>query len=138
MNIFVRHSEKCHEKQDYYHAFNHGAHATPLFHDKEDFERFLTLLYIANNTGHFILRDMKTADIFATMRMRALVDIALIALCLTVFILSYAIANRMERSISSTKSARLCHVLQSQIRTHWHSLCWNISSQTSAGSESTL
>ena len=76
MNIFVRPGEKL----DYYHAFNHGADAAPLFHDNQDFERFLTLLYIANNTGHFILRDMKTADIFATMRMRALVDIA--AYCL--------------------------------------------------------
>ena len=76
MNIFVRPPEKL----DYYHAFNHGAHAAPLFHDKQDFERFLTLLYIANNTGHFILRDMKTADVFATMRTRALVDIA--AYCL--------------------------------------------------------
>ena len=80
MNIFVRPSEKGHEKQDYYHAFNHGAHAAPLFHDKEDFERFLILLHIANNTGHFILRDMKTADVFATMRTRVLVDIA--AYCL--------------------------------------------------------
>jgi len=76
MKIFVRPPEKL----DYYHAFNRGAHAAPLFHDKQDFERFLTLLYIANNTGHFILRDMKTADIFATMRTRALVDIA--AYCL--------------------------------------------------------
>src|ERR1035437_5230298 len=76
MNIFVRPGEKL----DYYHAFNRGAHAAPLFYDKQDFERFLALLYIANNTGHFILRDMKTADIFATMRMRALVDIA--AYCL--------------------------------------------------------
>jgi hypothetical protein len=76
MNIFVRPPEKL----DYYHAFNCGAHAAPLFHDKQDFERFLTLLYIANNTGHFILRDMKTADVFATMRTRALVDIA--AYCL--------------------------------------------------------
>jgi hypothetical protein len=76
MNIFVRPPEKL----DYYHAFNHGAHAAPLFHDKEDFERFLVLLYIANNTGHFILRDMKAEDIFATMHTRALVDIA--AYCL--------------------------------------------------------
>lgn len=80
MNIFVRPPEKGHEKQDYYHAFNRGAHAAPLFHDKQDFERFLILLHIANNTGHFILRDMKTADVYATMRTRALVDIA--AYCL--------------------------------------------------------
>jgi putative transposase len=80
MNIFVSRGKKCHEQQDYYHAFNHGAHAAPLFHDKEDFERFLVLLYIANNTGHFILRDMKAEDIFATMHTRALVDIT--AYCL--------------------------------------------------------
>jgi hypothetical protein len=80
MNIFLSRGKKYHEQQDYYHAFNHGAHAAPLFHDKEDFERFLVLLHIANNAGHFILRDMKTEDIFATMHTRALVDIT--AYCL--------------------------------------------------------
>jgi hypothetical protein len=62
--------------QDYYHIFNRGTDDSPLFRDNDDFERFLIILYIANNAGHFIIKDSRPQDIFAAGRIGALVDIA--------------------------------------------------------------
>jgi REP element-mobilizing transposase RayT len=66
--------------KDYYYIFNRGADGASLFHDHKDFEHFMVLLYIANNSDHFILRGMETRDIFSVERARALVDI--VAYCL--------------------------------------------------------
>ena len=74
MNIFKQQCKKlC--NQDYYHAFNIGVNAALLFHDKEDYVRFLTLLYVANNTEHFIFRHIKPEETFTFVRLQALVDV---------------------------------------------------------------
>jgi REP element-mobilizing transposase RayT len=76
MSTFARHNKK----QDYYHIFNRGADGATLFHDHKDFEHFMVLLYIANNTDHFMLRGMEAENIFAAGRARTLVEI--VAYCL--------------------------------------------------------
>lgn len=76
MDIFVRPGDRS----DHYHTSNRGACDGPLFLDTGDFERFLTLLYIANNSGHFVLRDIRADDIFSVPRSKVLVDIT--AYCL--------------------------------------------------------
>jgi putative transposase len=76
MSTFARHNKE----KDYYCIFNRGADGASLFHDNKDFEHFMVLLYIANNTSHFILRGMEAEDIFAAGRARTLVRI--VAYCL--------------------------------------------------------
>jgi putative transposase len=34
---------------EHYHVYNRGAHKAPIFSDKSDYERFVALLYIAND-----------------------------------------------------------------------------------------
>ena len=76
MSTRTRHDKK----NNYYHIFNRGADGAPLFHDHKDFEHFMILLYIANNTDHFTLRGMEAEDTFATRRTQTIVDI--VAYCL--------------------------------------------------------
>jgi putative transposase len=76
MSTRTRHDKK----NNYYHIFNRGADGAPLFHDHKDFEHFIILLYIANNTDHFTLRGMEAEDTFATRRTQTIVDI--VAYCL--------------------------------------------------------
>ena len=59
----------------YYQASNKSMRSERIFLDKDDFERFLGLLHIANSDGRFILRDAGLEDIFGVSRTRPLVDI---------------------------------------------------------------
>jgi putative transposase len=47
-----------------YHVYNRGAHKAPIFHDKNDYCRFISLLYIANNSRRVDLRNIKPHEIF--------------------------------------------------------------------------
>ena len=78
--IFMSTRTRHDNKNNYYHIFNRGADGAPLFHDHKDFEHFIILLYIANNTDHFTLRGMEAEDTFATRRTQTIVDI--VAYCL--------------------------------------------------------
>jgi putative transposase len=37
-------------KDEYYHVYNRGAHKEPIFIDKSDYQRFVLLLHVANDT----------------------------------------------------------------------------------------
>src|ERR1700690_1528810 len=47
-----------------YHVYNRGAHKAPIFHDKDDCCRFISLLYIANNSRRVDLRNIKPNKVF--------------------------------------------------------------------------
>ena len=42
---------------EYYHIYNRGAHKAPIYHDKDDYCRFISLLYAANNSRRVDLRN---------------------------------------------------------------------------------
>ena len=57
-----------------YHVYNRGAHKAPIFHDKDDYWRFISLLYTANNTRRCDLRSIKPRNVF-TFEREKLVEI---------------------------------------------------------------
>ena len=59
---------------EYYHVYNRGAHKAPIFLDGSDYERFLYLLYMANDDKKLIFKSLKPGDIFTYPR-STLVDI---------------------------------------------------------------
>ena len=44
---------------EYYHLYNRGVEKRSIFENDEDRERFLTLLYLSNNTKPFVMRDLQ-------------------------------------------------------------------------------
>ncbi len=67
---------------EYYHIYNRGTEKRKIFHNKHDYDRFLSLLYIANNAGKVDLkRQGRTlSQIMAINKDKNLVDIC--AYCL--------------------------------------------------------
>ncbi len=45
------------EEGEYYHIYNRGNSKQKIFHDEEDYERFIKLLYICNSDRRFNFRD---------------------------------------------------------------------------------
>ena len=43
---------------EYYHIYNRGNSKQKIFHDKEDYLRFISLLYISNTSESFNLYDL--------------------------------------------------------------------------------
>ncbi len=64
----------------YHHIYNRGAHKVPIFNDRSDYWRMLRLLYIANCSKPFNIRDIGESKIFDVEREDKLVDI--VAYCL--------------------------------------------------------
>jgi putative transposase len=64
----------------YYHVYNRGAHKAPIFLDRGDYQRFLSLLYIANNTEPLKFTNLIIDRIFYYPRKKTCVDI--VAYCL--------------------------------------------------------
>ena len=64
----------------YIHIYNRGAHKAQIFHEKSDYERMLGLLYIANCSEPFLLRDFEHKNVFEHERKDTLVNI--VAYCL--------------------------------------------------------
>jgi REP element-mobilizing transposase RayT len=72
------------EEHEYYHVYNRGNSKQSIFHDAQDYQRFVELLYICNTSKHFNLYDIrkyqKNLDIFLHDRSDSLVAIG--AYCL--------------------------------------------------------
>ncbi|MFA6601994.1 MAG: transposase [Candidatus Paceibacterota bacterium] len=51
---------------EYYHVYNRGAHKAQIFHDTSDYHRFISLLYVANDTKRLLpdwcLKNIWQAD----------------------------------------------------------------------------
>ncbi len=61
---------------EYYHIYNRGNSKQKIFHDKQDYERFIGLLYACNNQENFkIFNISKGQDLFSIDRGKMLVDI---------------------------------------------------------------
>ena len=63
------------KNMSYHHIYNRGAHKAPIFYEKADYIRMLKLLYIANNSEPFRLRNLGESNIFEVARKNTLVDI---------------------------------------------------------------
>ena len=46
---------------EYYHLYNRGVEKRTIFDNEVDRKRFLSLLYICNNTAPIVIRDLKDA-----------------------------------------------------------------------------
>ena len=90
-----------HIPDEYYHIYNHGAHKAPIFQDKNDYERFVALLFTANDRSlrmrRVDLRRIKPDQLF-TYERDTLVDI--IAYCLMPNHLHIVIKEKSEDGIS--------------------------------------
>ena len=64
---------------EFYHVYNRGNSKQKIFHDKEDYERFINLLYSVNSNKNVILRLVKN-EMYSFDRGDTLVDIG--AYCL--------------------------------------------------------
>lgn len=79
----------------YYHIYNRGAHKAMIFHEKSDYERMLKLLYIANCSQPFLLRDFEQVNVFEIERKDNLVNI--VAYCLMPNHIHIAIQQEEQR-----------------------------------------
>jgi putative transposase len=63
---------------EYYHIYNRGNAKQKIFHDTEDYERFIKLLYVCNSKQRFKLRDIlavKKRNVFDFDKGDSIVDI---------------------------------------------------------------
>ena len=86
--------------KEHYHVYNRGAHKAPIFLDRSDYERFLLLLYRANDsrTPRVDLRMIKPAQMFLYPR-NTLTDI--FAYCLMPNHFHIAVREKTENGIST-------------------------------------
>jgi putative transposase len=83
---------------EYYHVYNRGAHKAAIFNQKIDYERFLSLLYIANNSEPVRFYNLNINKIFSYERKTTLVDI--VAYCLMPNHFHIALKERVEGGIT--------------------------------------
>ncbi|OHA24386.1 MAG: hypothetical protein A3D50_00005 [Candidatus Taylorbacteria bacterium RIFCSPHIGHO2_02_FULL_44_12] len=83
---------------EYYHIYNRGAHKSPIFLDKIDYQRFLYLLYIANSNKPLHFYILKQSDAFLCERQDQYVDI--VAYCLMPNHFHIAVKEIVEGGIS--------------------------------------
>jgi len=81
---------------EHYHVYNRGAHKAPIFNDKDDYNRFVALLYSANDTRRCDLRTIKPQEMFNFER-NVLVDI--FAYCLMPNHFHIGLKERAEKGI---------------------------------------
>ncbi len=68
------------EKGEFYHIYNRGNSKQKIFLGKEDYERFLKLLFLSNGNNSFKIHFIKNDEIYIFERGKKLVDIG--AYCL--------------------------------------------------------
>ena len=49
---------------EYYHIYNRGNSKQTIFHSPEHYERFMTLLYLANGTTRWEVRELEQGQMF--------------------------------------------------------------------------
>lgn len=86
---------------EYYHIYNRGNSEQKIFHDKEDYLRFISLLYVSNSSQSFNLYDLNRDtkfNVYEIERINLLVDIG--AYCLMPNHFHILITERIEGGIS--------------------------------------
>ena len=66
--------DHMHIINEHYHVYNRGAHKAPIFLDGADYQRFLDLLYVANDKNHTTYNKYKPREMYIRPRV-GLVDI---------------------------------------------------------------
>lgn len=63
---------------EFYHIYNRGAGKQKIFHDQEDHQRFLKLMYICNNRKKFKFKDLikRKKDIYSISREDLIVSVS--------------------------------------------------------------
>lgn len=86
---------------EYYHIYNRGNSKQKIFNDKEDYLRFISLLYISNSSESFNLYDLNREtdfNVYEVERINLLVDIG--AFCLMPNHFHILITEKTEGGIS--------------------------------------
>ena len=86
---------------EYYHIYNRGNSKQKIFHDREDYLRFIALLYISNSSESFNLYDLNrdtNFNVYEIERTNLLVDVG--AFCLMPNHFHILITERIEGGIS--------------------------------------
>ena len=86
---------------EYYHIYNRGNSKQKIFHDKEDYLRFISLLYISNSNQSFNFYDLgrnTNFNVYKIERINLLVDIG--AYCLMPNHFHVLITQKIENGIS--------------------------------------
>lgn len=83
---------------EFYHVYNRGNSKQKIFHDKEDYERFMKLLYICNGDQKVVLKDLRD-DVYALKRTRPIVLIN--AYCIMPNHFHLLITSTVEEGIST-------------------------------------
>jgi putative transposase len=65
--------------KEYYHIYNRGNSKQTIFHDEQDYQRFINLLYLSNTKKNFRVNDI-SKDIFTFDRRERLVSIGVYCL----------------------------------------------------------
>lgn len=89
-------------KGEYYHIYNRGNSKQKIFRDKEDYLRFIALLYIANTSDKFNIYDLKkyvNSDIYEKEKSDSLVGIG--SYCLMPNHFHILITEKVEGGISN-------------------------------------
>ncbi len=91
------------EKGEFYHLYNRGNSKQKIFHDKKDYERFTSLLFLANGTNNFNYFNLaRDGVIYDFERGENLVDIA--AYCL--------MPNHFHILITQTENGNISKFMQ--------------------------
>ena len=83
---------------EYYHIYNRGNSKQKIFHDKEDYERFIKLIFLSNGSNNFKIHFIKNDVVYDFERGKQLVDIG--AYCLMPNHFHILITQTEEGSIS--------------------------------------
>jgi len=83
---------------EYYHIYNRGNSKQKIFHDKEDYERFMKLLLLSNGKNNFKIFFIKKDSIYEFNRGKQLVNLG--AYCLMPNHFHILITQTKEGSIS--------------------------------------
>ncbi|MEI8175112.1 MAG: transposase, partial [bacterium] len=86
---------------EYYHIYNRGNSKQKIFHDKEDYLRFISLLYISNSSESFNLYDLHrdtNFNVYEIERINFLVNVG--AFCLMPNHFHILITEKIEGGIS--------------------------------------
>jgi len=68
------------EEGEFYHIYNRGNSKQKIFHDKEDYERFVKLLFLSNGNNNFKIHFIKGEVFYVFDRGKQLVDIGVYCL----------------------------------------------------------
>lgn len=79
---------------EFYHIYNRGTDKRVIFMDSEDYERFVSLMFVCNSDRHIVFRDIPTGLPYVFERGSTLVDIG--AYCLMPNHFHFLIREKIE------------------------------------------